>query len=134
MRKKRELLEVGDVIRLEKGHRIYGRIQEQFVYKKTANPTKLCRTDIPIGRFDEYPEGEYLVVKTTYDGGATGLGMNRHDDYPDGHHVFCQKLNSHNQPIGEIVDFYQTGSFTAMIEEISPVRRLVPNTVWKEKR
>lgn len=61
--------------------------------------------------------GEFIVIKTLLDGGS--------DYYPDGHRVYCQKLNNGSYDEDAIeVNFYQTGCFTAMIEDIKPVRKL----------
>ena len=70
--------------------------------------------------------GEFLVVKTSLEGGGTGMGP--HDVYPDGHHVICKRLNvdgTYNED-GEEISFYQSGSFTAMItkDEIQSIRTL----------
>jgi hypothetical protein len=60
-------------------------------------------------------EGEFVVTKTQYTGGGYGMGQN--DVYPDGHHVTCKKLKDGlYDPKGIEVTFYQSGSFTAMIE------------------
>lgn len=69
-------------------------------------------------------EGEFVVTKTTHDGGGTAMF---NDVYPDGHHVHCKKLEDGNFDADGIeIDFYQTGSFTAMIEpkEISSIRTM----------
>ncbi|ADO59798.1 hypothetical protein [Paenibacillus polymyxa] len=66
--------------------------------------------------------GEYLVVNTTFDGGCGG-----HDPYPNGHHVFCRKLKDGKyDPNGSQIDFYQSGSFTALItpESVQPIRKM----------
>lgn len=60
--------------------------------------------------------GEYKVLIAGLDGG----GHCNDGDYPDGWHVFCYKLDS---PTEVQVDFYQTGCFTAVIEEIEPINR-----------
>ena len=70
--------------------------------------------------------GEFLVVKSSLEGGGTGMGP--HDIYPDGHHVTCKRLNidgTYNED-GEEISFYQSGSFTSMItkDEIQPIRTL----------
>lgn len=57
--------------------------------------------------------GEYKVIEAFFDGGSKCF------DLPDGWHVFCQKVND---PLVQ-VDFYQTGCFTAMIEDIQPINR-----------
>jgi hypothetical protein len=54
--------------------------------------------------------GRYVVTKTQETGGGTGHGP--HDVYPDGHHITAQNLE--HKLIK--VTFYQSGSFTAMIE------------------
>ena len=74
--------------------------------------------------------GEFLVVETKMDGGGTGMGS--HDVYPDGHHVFCKRVNldgSYNEN-GEEIDFYQTGSFTSVINigTITVVRTMTKTT------
>lgn len=68
-------------------------------------------------------EGEFIVTKTTFDGGGTGHGP--HDVYPDGHHVFCKALKDgkYNEN-GVEISFYQSGSFTCMITDIVPIRNM----------
>lgn len=75
----------------------------------------LTRTDVRLGGEFDYLRGKYIVYKTSEDGGGTGHG--RYDVYPDGHHVFCFKEDDETVQ----VDFYQTGCFTAMIEDIEPI-------------
>lgn len=74
--------------------------------------------------------GEFLVVKTKSEGGGTAMFNDR---YPDGHHVFCKRVNADGSPDGNglEVDFYQSGSFTAMIlpKDITIVRTLTPTFV-----
>ena len=72
--------------------------------------------------------GKFVVYKTSYEGGSSGGGMNGHDSYPDGHRVFCE---STIEP--EIkVNFYQSGSFTAMIVDIKPIAKM--SKVWIEEK
>ena len=69
--------------------------------------------------------GEFVVLDTKMEGGGTGHGP--HDVYPDGHHVFCKRMKDGKyDKNGVEVDFYQSGSFTAMIEpaKITLVKRL----------
>jgi hypothetical protein len=73
--------------------------------------------------------GEFLVVKTKFEGGGTAMFNDR---YTDGHHVFCKKLNIDGTYEDSIeVDFYQSGSFTAMIlpGKITVIRTLTPKFV-----
>lgn len=68
-------------------------------------------------------EGEFVVTKTTFDGG--GIGHGSHDVYPDGYHVFCKALkNGEYDTDGIEIDFYQSGCFTCVITDISPVREM----------
>lgn len=100
--KKPKLLEKGDVIILTEEHTVY--------IDGTSTTTKLV---------DEYAHmrGEYVVLATNLKGGGTG--HSKHDVYPDGHHVSCQSKNGKHK-----VNFYQTGSFTAMIEDIKPIGKV----------
>jgi hypothetical protein len=70
--------------------------------------------------------GKYIVTKTTYGGGGTGMG--RHDVYPDGHEVECKKLTKDGgwDKNGRKISFYQSGCFTAMItpEQIQPIGKM----------
>jgi len=119
--------------------------QEDDINKTVANIVKRIEEafesqNIPLGDFHDaegfvrkqlpplpqntlkIPEGEYLVIKTEFGGGSHG----GHDDYPDGHNVTCKKLKydgSYDED-GFEVSFYQSGSFTAMIEpeELEVVR------------
>jgi hypothetical protein len=112
-----KLLKEGDVIELKPRHRVYADVEERFVYENTPKSRNLTHTDVEIGgeRDQTNLAGRYIVIKTNHEGGGTGMGP--HDVYPDGHHVFCQKVDDPTVR----VDFYQTGSFTAMIPEIKPV-------------
>lgn len=58
-------------------------------------------------------EGRYQVCATAYEGGGCA-SPNKGDTYPNGHHVFCQKIDDPSI----VVNFYQTGAFTAMITDI----------------
>lgn len=59
--------------------------------------------------------GEFIVIKTAYEGGGSAMF---NDSYPDGHHVFCKrvKVNGDYDENGNSIDFYQSGSFSAMIK------------------
>lgn len=60
-------------------------------------------------------EGEFVVIRTSYEGGGTGMGP--HDVYPDGHRVYCKKLKDGKYDADGIeINFYQSGCFTAIIE------------------
>src|SRR4030042_5752874 len=109
------MLKEGDIIELKEGHTVYADIPEHFAYSNRKGSFKLTRHEARIRGQFAYLAGRYVVYKTTNDGGGIGHGPG--DVYPDGHHVFCERLEDRIK-----VDFYQTGSFTAMIEHIEPVR------------
>lgn len=109
------MLQEGDIIELKEGHKIYAEVPEHFVFSNRKGSFQLTYHDVEIGGDFSYLAGRYVVYKTAYDGGGTGHGQ--YDTYPDGHHVFCERLDDRSVK----VDFYQSGCFTAMIREITPV-------------
>lgn len=62
--------------------------------------------------------GNFVVTETKSDGGGYGMGV--HDVYPDGWHVTCKRLAEDGSfdKNGEEIDFYQNGSFSAVIENV----------------
>lgn len=122
------LLKKGDVIELKNGHEIYTDVPEHFVYSNKRGSFKLVHGHLRIAGELEYFAGKYVVLRTAMDGGGIGHGPG--DTYPDGHHVFCEQLQAPHLK----VDFYQTGCFTAMIEDIEVVGTAVEKvtrTEWK---
>lgn len=114
---KNKLLEEGDVIELTTAHTVYGMIPKHFAYGNCRGDFSLTRHEIRLYDQDfDYLRGKYIVVKITSDGGGTGMGP--HDVFPDGYHVWCESIDGTHK-----VDFYQTGCFTAMIEDIKPIAR-----------
>jgi hypothetical protein len=111
------MLKEGDIIELKDGHEVYADVPEHLIYSYHKGPFKITRGKIKIGGKLAYFAGQYVVYKTTNDGGGTGHGP--HDIYPNGHHVFCERLDDQSVK----VDFYQSGCFTAMIEQIEPIAR-----------
>lgn len=116
---KNGLLEEGDVINLTEEHRVYGMVPEREVFDNCKKSKKMTHYEAPIKKFKNLV-GEYFVYKTAYEGGGTGHGP--YDVYPDGHHVYCRKVENKSVE----VDFYQTGSFTCMIEKgtIKPIGKM----------
>ncbi len=118
-----QLLTEGDIIKLEKGHNVYVDLPKHCFYSNKVGCFEIAHENIEVGSkplgFDTaFLEGKYIVVKTVCDGGGTAHGP--HDVFPNGHHVYCEKMvDSLDYKIK--VDFYQTGSFTAMIEHIKPI-------------
>ena len=114
--RKLEYLQEGDLIEIVEGMKVYAFVPEHFVYDNCKGSWKLTHHDVVVKDNFAYLEGTYVVIKTAIDGGGTGHGPG--DVYPDGHHVFCKKTID-----GEEIDFYQSGCFTAMIEDIQPKGR-----------
>ena len=160
------LLQKGDIIRLEKGMKVYAVLPAIFQdYRITSPVTVGRRTDIKIGtvyhrdavskdnltsklieRIDRVIEvteeqvstfvdslnpdlsakdfdtsiyvGEYIVECVSCDGGGCQHNMSGGlESWPNGWHVFCTKQDDPSIK----VDFYQTGCFTAMIPDITPI-------------
>ena len=107
-------LKEGDVIDLETGHKVYTDVPKHFVYSNCKGDFSLTHSDVVIAGEFAHLAGRYVVYKTAKDGGGTGHGPN--DVYPSGHHVWCEKVDD----AAVKVDFYQSGCFTAMIEDIVP--------------
>lgn len=120
------LLKEGDIIDLLPGHTIFTQIPEHCVAANRIGcfgklTQGLVTIGDPIGGLDTaFYAGCYVVTRVAFDGGGTGMGP--HDVYPNGHHVWCEKIvEKWHHEIH--VDFYQSGCFTAMIENITPVGR-----------
>lgn len=106
-----EFLSVGDVIEINKTHKVYAMVPEHFVYGNRKGSFKLVESDVyPDGELD-YLQGKYVVISTKMTGGSYGS-----DPYPDGHLVECEGLESKRK-----ISFYQSGCFTAMIQDIKPI-------------
>lgn len=120
------LLKEGDVIELKKGHTVYATIPEHFAYSNKVGCFKLCITEVPVGGDKnglntDYLLGKWIVTGTASEGGGCGHGPG--DYYPDGHKVTCKQVQKEFGDYQARISFYQTGSFTAMIEEgdIKPI-------------
>lgn len=115
------MLNEGDVIEIMAGHAIYADVPKHFVYSNKRGCYEITHHNITVGDEFDYFIGEYIVIKTSMDGGGEGHGPG--DYYPSGHHVWCVKANDKNVRI----DFYQSGAFTAMIEDITPIGKATLN-------
>lgn len=123
------MLQEGDVIILETGMQVYATIPEHFIYTNRRGSFKLTHHHITLGGNFDYLCGKYIVYKTSYNGGNTirthgdfrPIATGNHDTYPDGHHVYCIKADDRDVK----VDFYQSGCFTAMIEDIKPIGKAI---------
>lgn len=118
------MLEEGDIIVLESGHRVYAYVPEHFVHDNRRGHFELTHSDITLGGDFDYLCGRYVVYKTAEEGGSWGYQGS--DFHPNGHHVFCERLSDRVK-----VDFYQSGSFSALIEKIEPVGKAT--RVWVEE-
>ena len=67
---------------------------------------------LKIGDIIEIENEQYVVIKTTCDGGGACFDGT---PYPNGHHVWCRQIINDNVTEKER-DFYQTGFFTNMIK------------------
>lgn len=133
-----KLLQVGDVINLTLGMKVYAIVPECFVYasRRDSRLSRTIKTDVRIGTildnergqtFDTgFLAGEYVVIDTDETGGSHG-----HESYQyhsSGQHVTAQRLAADGtyDENGLIVSFYQKGAFAAKIEpsEIAPIRTM----------
>ena len=127
-------LEVGDVFEALKNMPVYARIPSHFAYiNRPIDPT-LVKQEVTVGEIIRkrdghtldlsYLRGRYVVVHARSQGGGTGHGS--HDIYPDGWHIQARKLNkdgSYN-PTGVEIEFYQSGAFTVVNEDVPVVGKL----------
>ena len=119
------MLQEGDIIELHEGHKVYATVPMHFLYSNKRRVfDQTAKGAVVIGGELAYLAGRYVVYKTSHDGGGTGHGP--HDVYPDGHHVFAERLDDPSVK----VDFYQSGSFTAMLPDLQAVGRAVRR--WAE--
>ncbi|GAB0154560.1 hypothetical protein [Marinobacterium sp. BA1] len=110
----KEFLQEGDVIELTANHRVYAEVPCHFVYANKKGDFSLTQHDVQLSGDFDYLQGKYIVTKTEMTGGGTGHGAN--DAFPDGHKVTCKREDGKYT-----VSFYQSGCFTAMIKDITPI-------------
>jgi len=120
---------------------------DEFIVDYTLMQGELEIGTIKNGFDSSFLIGKYIVTKTLFDGG----GPNFDGGYPDGHHVYAKKLikkrpihiscqeavfainamlsgvhsfsNNDKTIISNLeINFYQSGCFTCMIEDIVPIR------------
>jgi hypothetical protein len=132
------LLEVGDVIRLVLGMKVYATVPDSFIYasRRYSPLSQTTEGVIRIGSllknglgdtFDTIMfAGEYVVIDTDDTGGSHGHG--EHFYHPSGQRVVAQRLSKDGtyDENGVVVSFYQNGPFKALIEpdEIAPIRKM----------
>lgn len=128
-------LKEGDIVELKEGHRVYFKLPEHFVFANCVGVfDKMAETEVIVGSSrngmdTSFLKGNWIVSKTTYDGGGTGHGP--HDVYPNGHHVFIEREVEDGKTLK--ANFYQSGAFTAMIlpEDIEVVGKAKKNWVME---
>ena len=108
----RKVLDEGDIIELKEGN-VYAILPVHCLYSNKRGVFDEFAHDVVSLSKCEWLQGKYIVYKTAFDGG----GQNFDGPYPNGHHVFCEKMDGSKTR----VDFYQSGSFTAMIYDLEPI-------------
>ena len=109
------MLVEGDIVEIKNGHKVYADVPEHFVYANRKGVFNMTHSAVTVGGELSYLAGKYVVTKAFMDGGgSSGLEANG-----SGYHVFCESISG---PVRKI-DFYQSGSFTAMIPELEPIGR-----------
>jgi hypothetical protein len=120
-------LTTGDVIYLNKGVKVYAKIKEKFIYTNRWLSDELTNAEIYIGKLykadveDSFiaDEGEYVVFKTEK------YCADQFSGYSNTNQIFCKKLkNDIYDENGQEVSFYQQGSFTCVVEDINPIRKM----------
>lgn len=115
-------LQEGDVIEITEGDEFYADIPKHFAYSDAKGVfDEFAHTRVVCEKELGYLQGRYVVCKAEDDGGCGGM-----DPYPDGWHVFCERLKD-----GVKIDFYQSGSFTAMMPDKQAVGK-AERSKWKE--
>ncbi len=118
------LLQEGDIVELKEGHQVYVDRPNHDIFENRKGDYSLTHHEGTIGGELAHLAGRYIVTKTALEGG--GAGGFHSGPSPRGHHVYCKRAD-HD---GQAVDFYQTGSFTAMIKQLEPVGRAI--LTWTE--
>lgn len=118
------MLTEGDIFRIEPGDAFYALVPRHFTYasEKHVGDWELSRGELKAntGDWSHVYIGDYVVTKTTRDGGGTAHGPG--DVYPDGHHIWAQHTQYQNLKI----DFYQSGCFTCMLPNKVAIGRAQP--------
>jgi hypothetical protein len=97
------------------GYTINRKKVEQFVIDNINYKIEQYDTSIFIG--------EYIVVSAYEESSSSGHG--RGDDYSGGWRVECKKLNNDKYDSNGLeIYFFQSGCYTAMIENIEPIRKM----------
>jgi hypothetical protein len=141
--KKIDSLNVGDVFMCNDPHFANGRrssdlkeitvgyddhpyVVEQFVKcRHCGESTKKLQATKKYDAYDPSRlKGKWIVERSEMEGGGTGHGP--HDVYPDGLHITARRLKKSGKydPKGEAVNFYMSGCFSCMLEEVELVGKM----------
>ena len=96
-----------------------------------GKPDELITIDI--AAYDPSRGTAKFLVEEAYLGG--GSGPCRHDPYPDGWNVKARRLSddASYDPKGKLIDFYQSGSFTNKVREVTVVGKMEKIIEWRKK-
>lgn len=124
-------LEKRDIFRLGSAHSFYAKLPRVFVYDNPELDFSLHRGEVHMGNWVQRGLdlsmflGQWVVTKTSIDGGSEKGPHNSPIGYPDGHHVYAKKVTkdfSGKRVLSPLeIDFYQSGSFTCMNPDIDSV-------------
>ena len=80
---------------------------------------------------DEEKGIEYVVVRAELEGGGTGHGP--HDIFPGGWHITARMLQEDGSydPKMDVIEFYQSGCFTNMKEEVKIIDKMEQTYIRK---
>ncbi len=119
-------LKMGDVIELGAEHIVNTKVPEHFLYTNRKGSFDLANGQIKLCGDYEYLAGIYVVTHTVFDGG----GKCHNDEYPNGHHVHCEKVDDRKCH----VDFYQSGCFTTLNENVPVIGRATRVWVYEPEK
>ena len=121
------LLEVGDVVNVRAGLWVYVKVDGKLMFGDSAtydeyhDEIKLPKTYTYKDQTLTFSNGEYVVVKTGWEGG----GMNFDGPFPHGYCVYCRALkDGQYDPDGNMISFFQTGSYGCKIKNITPIKKI----------
>ena len=106
-----KLLQEGEIFELRDGDMVYTDIPRHFAFGNRHGDVSLTHHEAKVSSLWNHLQQRFVVTKTNMTGGGTGHGAG--DVYHPGHHVWAKGLDLEAKVE---IDFYQTGSFTAMIE------------------
>jgi len=122
------MLKPGDIIEIKNGHTVYFSLPLHCIYaNKEGVFNETAETDVivgstPRGLDTDFLEGRYVVISANLrdSGGRQGV------------YVECQKLPQGDESLPPLkIAFFESGGFTAEINELKPVGRA--KSIWVEE-